>query len=114
VRGRHRLFPRTAAACLAIAAGCELWGVLSAHPASGLSLAVGLLIGSTNALLAERAVGADVPFHMSSLARLGVLTAAALAVGLAIGTATVWLTLIGVAGAQFVFAGVSVREAMRQ
>jgi len=51
---------------------------------------------------------------MSSLARLGVLTAAALAVGLAIGTATVWLTLIGVAGAQFVFAGVSVREAMRQ
>ena len=51
---------------------------------------------------------------MSSLARLGVLTAAALAVGLAIGTATVWLTLIGVAGAQLVFAGVSVREAMRQ
>ena len=30
------------------------------------------------------------------------------------GTATVWLTLIGVAGAQLVFAGVSVREAMRQ
>ncbi len=84
------------------------------RPRAGLALAAGLLIGSVNGYFVARSLGAGVPLHAGSLARLGVLTAAGLAAGFALGTDVAWLALAGLAGSQLALAGASFKEALAQ
>ena len=94
-----------AAAALAV---CAL--TLLGHPRAGLALGAGLLIGSVNGMWARRSLGSEISFRATSLGRLGILSAAGLAVGFALGTDVAWLALAGLAAAQLLLAGSALRE----
>lgn len=96
-----------AGAVLAVA----LFSLLGA-PRAGLALAAGLVIGSFNGHWALRSLGSEVSFRLTSMGRLGVLTAAALAAGFLLGTDVVWLSLLGVAAASLALAGAGLKEAL--
>ncbi len=81
---------------------------------AGAAVALGLLLGSVNGALAERALGAGVSLRMSSLPRLGVLSAVAVVSGLLIGVAYAWIVVLGVAGAQMVLVAVATRSLYNQ
>jgi hypothetical protein len=82
----------------------------SGHTRAGIALAAGLVIGSFNGLWARRTVGSEIPFRAASLGRLAVLSAIGLAIGFALGSDVAWLTLIGLAIAQFILAGAAFKE----
>ncbi len=106
----QRALRSTVAVSIAFAAlalcGLTAWG----HTRAGVALAAGLVIGSFNGLWARRTVGSEIPFRAASLGRLAVLTAIGLAVGFALGTDVVWLTLVGLAVAQLILAGAALKE----
>jgi hypothetical protein len=83
---------------------------LAGNVRAGAAVALGLLLGSVNGALAERALGAGVSLRMSSLPRLGVLSALAVVCGLLIGVAYTWIVVLGVAGAQLVLVFVAARS----
>ena len=103
----------TVIACAAMAFAASVIGVVLGHPRAGLALAAGLLFGSANGYLAERAVGLGVAFRATSLARLAVLSAAGLGAGLLLGLDVAWWSLAGLALAQFVLAGAAIRQVVR-
>jgi hypothetical protein len=94
----------TAALCAALAAAA-----LAATPWLSwrftLGLAAGLLLGALNPLLAGRALGSGLPFQSTSVMRLFLFSAAALAVGFALGVP--YAPVFGVAAAQLLLVGVS-------
>jgi hypothetical protein len=81
--------------------------MLVGHRDAGLALAAGLLIGSCNGFLARGALGAELDFRATSVARLFLLTAAAVGVAALIDLSLVPFTLAGLALAQLVLAVVS-------
>jgi hypothetical protein len=87
---------------------------LSGNPRAGAAVAVGLVLGSINGALAERALGAGVSFRLSSIPRLAVLSAAAIGAGLLLGSQYAWLVILGVAGAQAVLVLVAARSLLRR
>ncbi len=97
-------------------AGIAGFGALTAsgRPLAGLALGIGLLIGGANALLAARAVEFGVAFGLTSLARIGLLSMVALSIGFLIQPSTAWLTVIGVAGSQFIMTAVAARSVWRK
>ena len=103
----------TVIACAAMALAASVIGVVLGHPRAGFALAAGLLVGSANGYLAERAVGLGVAFLATSLGRLVTLTAVGLGAGLLLGIDVAWLTLVGLAAAQFVLAAAAIREVAR-
>ena len=96
--------------CAAAAAVALVALSLAGNVRAGAAVALGLLLGSVNGALAERALGAGVSLRMSSLPRLGVLSAVALVCGLLIGVAYAWIVILGVAGAQVVLVAVAARS----
>jgi hypothetical protein len=104
---RNAMVLSVVAACAAL-----IVGIASGHARSGLALFVGLLVGSINGLMIQRSVALGLAFTALSLARLLLLTALGLAIGLLIGLAQVWLVILGIAVAQLVLAGWAVREAL--
>jgi hypothetical protein len=86
---------------------------LAGRPLAGLAVGAGLVIGSVNGFMARRSLSASIGFHASSLARLGVLTAAGLGAGLLMGLDYAPLVIAGIAAAQLLLAGLAVVETVR-
>jgi hypothetical protein len=104
---------RNAVALSGVAAIASLVvGLVIGQPRSGLALGIGLLVGSANGLLIQRSIALGMAFTALSLARLLVLTAFGLGIGLLIGLSQVWLVVAGIGIAQLVLAGWAVREAL--
>lgn len=97
----------TAAVCCAAAAAVIIIGITTGHSNLAVGLGSGLLIGAGNAYLAERFIEAGVSFTLTSLARLTVLTAGALMVGVFLGFGRVYLVVGGLALSQFVLVAVA-------
>ena len=98
-----------------IVAAIALGGLsLAGNVRAGAAVALGLVIGSVNGALAERALGARISLRLSSLPRLGLLSVAAVAGGLVIGMAFTWLVVLGVAGAQVILVAVAARSLYRR
>ena len=101
--------PRTTAVVCGAAALVALGGgVATGHPLMGVALALGMSIGAANGFLARRFLEAGISFAATSLARLVVLTAAALTAGILLGLDRVYLVVAGVAISQFILVGVAV------
>lgn len=75
-------------------------------------LAIGLLLGGLNPILARRLLGGGLPFQASSLLRLLVVSAAGVGAGLALGVP--WAPLAGLAAAQLVLFTTSTASYLRQ
>jgi hypothetical protein len=103
----------TVVACAAGALLAVCAGVALGSWRGGVALALGLLVGSVNGLLARRALGLDVSFRVTSLGRLVVLSVAGLGLGALLGLPFVPLVLIGIAAAQLVLAVASTVAAVR-
>jgi hypothetical protein len=87
---------------------------LTGQPRAGISLAIGLALGGVNGLFAAKSVDVGSAFSLLSFARIGVLSALALGIGVLVQPATAWLTLIGVAASQFLMAGLAARSVLRR
>ena len=108
----NHLVRNTVGFAAAAAAGAFAVGVALGQARNGLALAVGLLAGSANGVLVQRSLAVGMAFTALSLARLLLLTALGLGIGLIIGLAQVWLVVVGIAIAQLILAGWAVREAL--
>ena len=105
---------RAVIGCL-VAAGIVFAGLAAAgYTRAGIAVALGLVLGSVNGAVAERAMGAGVSARVSSIPRLAVLTGAAIGGGLLLGTNYAWLVILGVAGAQAVLVAVAARSLLRR
>ena len=114
-RSVSRRTVRTAAViCVGLAAVAMLVFSVVGRPASGAALASGLLLGTTNGLIAARFISLPLPFVASSLLRLMTLSLIGIAVGLALGRVNVWLVILGLGVAQFVLAATAMREVARR
>ena len=81
---------------------------------AGVAVALGLVLGSVNGLVAQRALDSGVSVRLSSLPRLAILTIAAIGGGLLIGVSYAWLVILGVAGAQLVLVVVAARSLLKR
>lgn len=97
----HEPVKLAAAACSALALVAVVLTPLLGWQIA-LSLAAGLLMGAANGALARRALGLGLGFAMTSLGRLAIVSAAALAAGFLIGSPVA--ALAGVAVAQLTLA----------
>jgi hypothetical protein len=102
----------TAAICLAASLFAFLALTAFGRPRPGLAIAVGLAIGGVNAWLAARSMSAGFGFGVTSMARIGLLSAVALAAGIAIDPAVAWLAVLGVAASQLVMSAVAIRSVL--
>ena len=103
----------TAAVCLAAALVAFLASAVAGQARPGLALGLGLAIGGVNAWLAAKSMSAGLGFGAMSLVRIGVLSALALAAGLALDPSVAWLTVLGVAASQMVMSLVAIRSVLR-
>jgi hypothetical protein len=109
---RGDLVQRTIGVCVVVAAATLVVSVAIGRPLAGVALAAGLLIGSVNGWLAQKSLRMDAGFRATSLGRMAVLTTAGLGVGLLLGLPNVPLTIIGLAIAQLLLAGMAARAAL--
>jgi hypothetical protein len=100
------------------AIGCTLLAAiaLAASPLLGwpvgAGLAIGLVLGGLNPILAQRLLGDGFPFQASSLVRLLAVSAAGVGAGIALGAP--WAPLAGLVGAQVVLMAASTSAYLRQ
>jgi hypothetical protein len=84
---------------------------------TGAAVAIGLVLGSFNGLLAKHGVDValegGIGFRASSLVRMGILTAVGLGLGVMLGLPQVAFVIGGIALAQLVLVGVSAWEVSR-
>ncbi len=80
----------------------------------GLALALGLVLGAGNGFLAERLLHLGAAFAATSLVRLLFLTLLAVVSGLILGWHQMILVAAGMAAAQLVLSGASLREVLRK
>ena len=97
----------TVSICFVAALVGAATGMLVGHREAGLALAGGLLIGSCNGYLARGALGAELDFRATSVARLLLLTGAALGVAAVIDLSVMPLAIVGLGLAQVALAVVS-------
>ncbi len=97
------------AAAVALAAACFI-----GQPEAGIALAVGLLLGAGNGLLAQRLFAYGVPMVATSLMRLLALTLVAIASGVFLGWQRVVLVVAAMAVAQLVLSAAAAREMLRR
>jgi hypothetical protein len=100
------------AASVTLAAVAVAAGMVMGHLAIGFGLGAGLLIGSTNGHLVAATLQRRAPFALASIARLMVLSVAAIGVALLLGPQA-WSVLIGVATAQALLVVAAVRQGVR-
>lgn len=79
-----------------------------------MSLAVGLVLGGINGLMAAKTADIGIAFRFLSLARIGVLSVLALAVGVLLQPSTAWLTLVGLGFSQFLMAALAARSVLQR
>jgi len=97
------------AAALALAVCCA-----TGRPEAGIALALGLLLGAGNGLLAQRLFAVGVPMVATSLMRLLALTLVAAASGVFLGWRNVVLVVAAMAVAQLVLSAAALREMLRR
>jgi hypothetical protein len=78
----------------------------------GAGLALGLLLGGLNPILARRLLGGGFPFQASSLIRLVSVSAIGVGAGIALGAP--WAPLAGLVAAQFVLMTAATAAYLRQ
>lgn len=108
-----RVLRSAALACVGFAAVAAIAGVLSAHANIGVGMAVGLILGAGNGFLAERLLIVGVPFVVTSLSRLFLLTLVAFGAALIVGFEEAWPVVLGIALAQVALAGSAIVESVR-
>jgi hypothetical protein len=94
----------TVVACAASALMVGVAGALLGHRPEGLALALGLLLGSVNGVLALRALGSGTGFVATGLGRLALLSAAGIGAAALIDLRLAPLVLVGIAIAQLILA----------
>ena len=113
-RETGRVVRLTTVACL-ILAGLVVVGLsVAGRPAAGAFLAAGMVVGATNAHMAQRLINLGIPFAATSLLRIMAMTAMAVIIGLIGGFGSVFLVIAGVGVAQLVMAGSALRELNRR
>ena len=105
---------RAAIGCLVAAVVALIALSAAGNPRAGIAAAVGLALGSVNGLLADRALAAGFSPRVSSLPRLGLLTAIAIGAGFLIGLDYVWLVILGLGAAQLVLVGMAARSLLNR
>ena len=106
-----RTLKLTVVTCTVGAAVSVLLGIgLGAWPA-GVGLAAGLLLGSVNGFAAQRSLGIDAAFRVSSLIRLAALTGVGIGAGLLLGS--VVSVILGLGLAQLALAASALKEGLR-
>ena len=105
---------RAVVACLVAAVVAFVALAVAGYTRAGAAVALGLVLGSINGALAERALGAGVSPRLSSIPRLAVLTVLAIGVGLLLGTAYAWLVVLGVAAAQLILVAVAAKSLLNR
>ncbi len=100
--------------CLGLACAAALVGPVSGHAWLGIGICAGLLIGAGNGYAVERLIRVGVPFVATSLLRIVVLTAAALAAALLLGFSRAWTVVLGVAVAQLILAASAAGQMIRR
>jgi len=109
-----RMVLTSAALCAAAAVVALVAFSATGRPLAGAALAVGLLLGAANGVVAARLIQVPIPFFASSLLRLATLSMIGIAIGLALGISNIWLVILGVGAAQFVLAATAVRAAAQR
>lgn len=104
---------RTAVVCSATAVVAFAVLAYFGQPRAGAALGIGLALGGLNGWLASRSVDTAGSFRLLSLMRIGLLSMAALAVGLLLQPSVAWVAVAGVAASQFVMSAIAVRSVMR-
>ena len=99
-------------ACVAMASVAFLAGFAAGQRPIGVGLALGLLVGAVNGELIQRVIDSRAPFAISSIFRMGAISAVAVVVALLVGASPI-AVLLGVAAAQLVMAGAAVRQGLR-
>jgi hypothetical protein len=107
-----RVVRDTMVVSVVLAATAMLAGFVIEQRTIGLSVALGLVVGAVNGELIRRVVVIGLPFVVSSIMRMLLLSGAALVVALLLGASQVAL-LLGLAAAQFVMVGAAVRQGLR-
>ena len=110
----HRMVRRAAIACAVLAVVALIVFAALGRAASGAALAIGLLLGTTNGLIAARFIRLPLPFVATSLLRLVTLSMVGIAIGLALGISNVWLVILGLGGAQLALAASAVSQMVRR
>jgi hypothetical protein len=105
---------QTAAVCAVAAIIAFLTLLIVGQPWAGISLGVGIALGGINGLLAARSHEMGGAFRFLSLARIGLLSALALVVGVLLQPATAWVGLFGLAASQFLMSALAAREVLRR
>src|SRR5204862_6749670 len=100
--------------CLATAAVALAALSIAGNARAGIAVALGLVLGSVNGAIAERALGAGFSVRLSSLPRLALLSGAAVGAGVLLGLDHAWLVILGVAAAQGVLVAVAARSLLRR
>jgi hypothetical protein len=103
----------TATACTGMAVAALVTAAALGQPLSGVALALGLVLGAGNGFLAVRLLGLGIAFVATSLLRLMTLTMLAIASGFVLGWDRAILVAAGMAVAQLVLSGASLREVLR-
>ena len=103
----------TLVACAGMAVVALVVAAALGQPLAGVALALGLMLGAGNGFLAVRLLGLGVAFAATSLLRLLILTMLAIASGFVLGWDRAILVAAGMAVAQLVLSGASLREVLR-
>lgn len=99
-------------AAVVIAAASAGAGAVTGHAGIGFGLGAGLLIGSSNGRLVVATLQFKASFALASVARLVLLSAAAVGIALFLGPEA-WSVMIGVAAAQVLLVMAAVRQGVR-
>lgn len=109
---------RLARAASLLAAGgavvAVIGGAALGHVSAGAALAIGLLLGSVNGLIAGHLIRMPVPFVASSILRLFTLSMIGAAIGFTLGVDNIWLVILGIGAAQILLAATAFRELKAQ
>lgn len=106
------ILKETVAASAAAAALAILAGAVLGHLPTGVGLAAGLLIGSMNGHALAALLSRGTPFVASTIVRLAAFSGVAVVLAFLLGS-DAWAVLLGVAAAQLVLVGASVRRGLR-
>jgi hypothetical protein len=114
---KEAVLEKTAAACAVTALSGLIALSLAGWWRGGLALAGGLALGPLNIPLTRHALGSGTDFRVTSVFRLGLLTALGLLLAAVVGWALGWmqapLVIGGLALAQLLMAGAGVMEVLR-
>ena len=106
------LLRQTVVACSIAAVAATVIGSALGHPAAGLAMAAGLVLGSLNGYLIQGLLNRGAPFVAASLMRILFFSSLVLIAALTLRT-NAWALALGIGLAQLVMVGVGIRRGLR-